>query len=102
MGLGSWLLGEFDTELKMERKRRRRRRMRRDRTRMAKSRKQEVQAQIEALEDENDEIKLYLAALIRHLSANGKIKMEEFKRLVISIDAEDGESDGQFHGPVVD
>ena len=51
-------------------------------------------ARIDALERENDELRLYVAALIRQLGAKGVLDPAEFGRLVREIDASDGAADG--------
>ena len=52
------------------------------------------------LRNENDELKLYVAALVRILVSRNVMTAEEFKRFVEVIDAEDGSADGAFHGKV--
>ena len=52
------------------------------------------------LESENDELRLYIAALTRLLIAKGMIKKEEIEQLAHEIDAEDGNIDGGFKGPI--
>ena len=56
--------------------------------------------QIRALSAENDELKLYLAALIRLLTNKDVISTGEITRLVEAIDAEDGSIDGRAAGPI--
>ena len=50
---------------------------------------------------ENAQAKLYLASIVRLLLAKGNITKEELETMVNAIDAEDGESDGMFHGDIV-
>jgi len=58
-------------------------------------------AQIKALIEENMELKLYLASLIRLLASKGTITSSELNQMVSIIDAEDGNSDGLMSsGPV--
>ena len=52
------------------------------------------------LRAENDELRLYLTALMRLLAAKGVVTREELEQIVAAIDAEDGESDGGRRGPV--
>ena len=53
-----------------------------------------------ALQQENGELKLYLAALIRLLISKDVIARDEFARLVDVIDRSDGNDDGRFTGPI--
>ncbi|QDU34130.1 hypothetical protein KS4_21920 [Poriferisphaera corsica] len=53
------------------------------------------------LHQENAELKLYLASLIRLLSSKGLISEEELQAMVEQIDASDGEADGRFEGDVI-
>lgn len=52
------------------------------------------------LRNDNDELKLYLAALVRILISKNVIDTEEFRRIVETIDAEDGSTDGKFEGRI--
>ena len=56
--------------------------------------------QIQALRADNDELKLYLAALIRLLTSKNVISTGEITGLVEAIDAEDGSIDGRATGPI--
>lgn len=56
---------------------------------------------IEALLAENEELKLYLASLVRLLTTKGTISQEELRSMVEAIDAEDGSSDGKYDGDIV-
>ena len=56
---------------------------------------------LERLQKENDELKLYLAATIRILVAKGVITETEVKQFVDKIDSEDGNRDGRFTGKIV-
>ena len=56
---------------------------------------------IRRLQQENDELRLYLAAVIRCLVSKQVISGDELKRIVDLVDAEDGAQDGRFSGPVV-
>jgi hypothetical protein len=44
------------------------------------------------------EIKLYLAAIVRLLTAKGVVTRADFARIVEAIDVSDGTADGQFSG----
>lgn len=54
-----------------------------------------------ALQRENDEPRLYLAAVIRHMLAKKLLLRTELEALVSEIDTEDGSDDGLHAGPVV-
>jgi hypothetical protein len=54
-----------------------------------------------ALAEDNAELKLYLVAVIRLLTAKGAISREELQSLVHAADLEDGRADGKFDGKIV-
>ena len=54
--------------------------------------------QIRRLQQENGELKLYLASMIRLLISKNVFTQDEFARFVDVIDQSDGASDGQFSG----
>jgi len=56
--------------------------------------------EIGRLKNENDELKLYLAALIRLLVAKNVIAGDEIAKVVQAIDMEDGAADGRMAGPI--
>ncbi|HQP99858.1 MAG TPA: hypothetical protein PLY86_15485 [bacterium] len=58
----------------------------------------DVTAQIENLEAENDEMRLYLATVLRLLAAKGVVSQEEIRQVVQAIDREDGVQDGRYSG----
>lgn len=53
------------------------------------------------LKRENQELKLYLAAVVRLLLAKKVVTVAEITNIVDVLDREDGEKDGNFGGPVV-
>jgi bifunctional N-acetylglucosamine-1-phosphate-uridyltransferase/glucosamine-1-phosphate-acetyltransferase GlmU-like protein len=55
---------------------------------------------ISELENENAELKLYMAALIRLLLSKGAITNDELTRMVEEIDGADGRVDGKFNGSI--
>lgn len=55
---------------------------------------------IKELQKENDELKLYIAALVRILTSKGTITKEELKQMIDTIDTEDGSQDGKFTGNI--
>ncbi len=54
----------------------------------------------ERLQAENDELRLYLAAVVQLLVSKGVISRDELRRVVDAVDAEDGEKDGRYNGPL--
>jgi hypothetical protein len=52
------------------------------------------------LEKEVDELKLYLATLLRYNMNKGKLDIAEFKEFVDAIDESDGERDGTYDGDI--
>ena len=50
------------------------------------------------LQAENDELRLYLAAIVRLLTSKGVIRKEELQKVVDAIDTEDGRRDGRYEG----
>jgi polyhydroxyalkanoate synthesis regulator phasin len=57
-----------------------------------------VTGDIERLQAENDEMRLYLATVVRLLVSKGIVSQEEIRRVVDAIDAEDGTRDGRYKG----
>jgi chromosome segregation ATPase len=65
---------------------------------------QEEQAQdteLMILKRENDELKLYIASIIRLLTNKGVLTTEEIEKMVDIVDAEDGAMDGKARGDVL-
>ncbi|MHC4215734.1 MAG: hypothetical protein ACYSWP_20495 [Planctomycetota bacterium] len=56
---------------------------------------------IEALINENADLKLYLASLIRLLMAKGNITQLELEAMVKAVDAEDGKTNGRLDTEIV-
>ena len=61
----------------------------------------EVDAELRAVQMENNQLKLYLAAVIRLLTNKGVIAREDIQKMVDIIDAEDGAIDGKARGNVL-
>ena len=61
----------------------------------------EVDAELYAVQMENNQLKLYLAAVIRLLTSKGLIAKEDIQKMVEIIDAEDGAMDGKARGEVL-
>jgi hypothetical protein len=53
---------------------------------------------LKRLQAENDELRLYLAAVIRVLISKRVVTQSEVQQIVDAIDAEDGTVDGKFTG----
>jgi hypothetical protein len=60
----------------------------------------DLASRVQQLEAEIDEMRLYMAALIRYLGEKGSLDKAEFGRLVDLIDREDGTADGAYRGPL--
>jgi cell division septum initiation protein DivIVA len=60
-----------------------------------------AEASLIQLQVENDQLKLYLAAVVRILIEKGLTSAKEIKRLVEVIDVEDGTADGRLKGDIV-
>jgi hypothetical protein len=60
-----------------------------------------VEQRLESLQRDNDELKLYLAALVRLLLTKQLATVEEIRTLVTKIDQEDGREDKKHRGPVI-
>jgi hypothetical protein len=56
---------------------------------------------IQTLVEENAELKLYLASVVRLLASKGTISTDELRTMVDVLDAEDGSSDGVYDGDIV-
>ena len=98
MGWGRmFLLGDWGQQMDIEDHREEIQRMRR-RSRRSQS---EFKNRLATLERENDELRLYLAALIRHLGGKGVLDRAEFTAIVDAVDIEDGEADGGYDGEIV-
>lgn len=61
----------------------------------------EVDAELRTVQMENNQLKLYLAAVIRLLTNNGVIAREDIQKMVDIIDAEDGAMDGKARGDLL-
>jgi hypothetical protein len=60
-----------------------------------------VEQRLETLQGENDELKLYLAAIIRLMVGKKVASTDEIKALVAAVDREDGVEDKKFTGPML-
>lgn len=55
---------------------------------------------VRILQAENDELRLYLAAVVRLLISKGIVSKEEMRQVVDAVDAEDGLRDGRYKGGI--
>jgi hypothetical protein len=60
-----------------------------------------VEQRLETLQRENDELKLYLAAVLRLLVAKRLATVDEIKTMVAAVDREDGVEDNKFTGAML-
>lgn len=103
MGWGRMLLlGDWGQQMDIQDQRREieslRRQIRRDSSTRATA---GLSPRIAELEKENEELRLYLASLVRYLGNKGVLQKDEFRSLIEVVDAEDGASDGGYKGEVV-
>jgi hypothetical protein len=62
---------------------------------------QNIDSELLAAHRENDQLKLYIAAVIRLLTIKGILTAEEVKRMVDIIDGEDGAMDGRARNGIL-
>ena len=60
-----------------------------------------VDSRLQSLQRENDELKLYLVAVLRLLIAKKVASVEEIRTLVDRIDREDGQADSKYRGDIL-
>jgi CRISPR/Cas system CSM-associated protein Csm2 small subunit len=60
-----------------------------------------VDAELRAVQMENNQLKLYLAAVIRLLISKNVLAREDIQKMVDIIDAEDGAMDGKARGDIL-
>ncbi len=60
-----------------------------------------LKSRVAQLEKENGELRLYLASLIKYLGHQGVLRQEEFRKLVETIDSEDGSVDSSYRGKII-
>ncbi len=99
MGWGRMLLlGNLGQQLDIEDQRREIQELRGKVRSESRGATRDIELRLDILERQSDEMKLYLAALVRYLAAKGQIDLREFEKLVDEIDAEDGSTDGRYKG----
>ncbi|MHC5083676.1 MAG: hypothetical protein ACYTET_07020 [Planctomycetota bacterium] len=62
---------------------------------------QNIDGELLAVRRENDQLKLYIAALMRLLISKQVLSKDEIEKMVDIIDAEDGAMDGKARGDVI-
>jgi len=99
MGWGRMLLlGNLGQQLDIEEQRREIQDLRSRVRAESRAASRNVEQRLDVLERQSDEMKLYLAALVRYLAAKGLVDLNEFAKLVDEVDAEDGSADGRYEG----
>ena len=102
MGWGRMLLlGNWGQQMDIEDQRKEIQRLKREMRRQVGADDGDGKRRIDALEAENDELKLYLVTLIRYLTNKGMIDSADFRELVHTIDSGDGAADGRYKGPIL-
>lgn len=103
MGWGRMLLlGDWGQQMDLEDQKREIESLRRQMRRRAPDRgSADMARRMAQLERENDELRLYLAALVRYLGNKGILQQDEFSALVDVVDAEDGIADGGHNGSIL-
>ncbi len=61
----------------------------------------EVDAELRAVQMENNQLKLYVASIMRLLVMKDVVSKDEIQKMVNIIDAEDGAMDGKARGEVL-
>jgi nitrogen fixation/metabolism regulation signal transduction histidine kinase len=62
---------------------------------------QKIDSELLSVSRENDQLKLYLAAVIRLLTTKGVLGADEIRRMVDIIDGEDGAMDGKARNGIL-
>ena len=104
MGWGRMLLlGDWGQQMDLEDQRREIQSLRRQMQSGTSNRAAaDLDRRVAQLEKENDELRLYLASLVRYLGSKGALQKDEFRTLVDAVDAEDGAADDSYDGDIVD
>ena len=62
---------------------------------------QSIDGELMAVRRENDQLKLYIAALMRLLISKNVLSKDEIEKMVDIIDGEDGAMDGKARGEII-
>ncbi len=96
MGWGRWfLLGDFGQQLDLSDYQRELQELR-SQVRMKVRDTDSIDDRVKELQRENDELKLYVAAMLRLLTTKGIATKNEISALVDAIDESDGVKDGRY------
>lgn len=102
MGWGRMLLlGNWGQQMDIEDQRREIEGLRQQLESNATTKDTTLKSRIARLEKENNELRLYLASLIRYLGHKKVLSQSEFQRLVETVDAEDGSTDSGYCGEII-
>lgn len=100
MGWGRFLLlGDLGQQLDLSDQKAEIERLR-DELRQRRAATVDPSGQLTRLQQDIEELRLYLAALVRILVSKRAISAEELRQVVQIVDAEDGSADGRFTGPL--
>ena len=100
MGWGRYLLmGDLGQQLDLSDQRAEIDRLRSE-IRQSRSAEPDRSRQLEELQADNEELRLYLAAVVRILVSKGVVTVDEMKQVVDAIDAQDGSVDGKYSGDI--
>ena len=100
MGWGRYLLmGDLGQQLDLSDQRAEIDRLRSE-IRQSRSAAPDRSRQLEELQADNEELRLYLAAVVRILVSKGVVTVDEMKQVVDAIDAQDGSVDGKYSGDI--
>jgi chromosome segregation ATPase len=101
MGWGRWLLlGDLGQQMDLADQQAEIERLR-EKLQSRQAEHSSAEQRLVSLERENDELKLYLATVVRLLLAKKVATAEEMRALVAAVDREDGAEDKRYAGPIV-
>ena len=100
MGWGRYLLlGDLGQQLDLSDQRSEIERLRNE-IRRNRSAAPDPSRQLQELQAENEELRLYLAAIVRILVSKRVVTADELKQVVDAVDAQDGSVDGKYIGEI--
>jgi len=104
MGWGRMLLlGDWGQQMDLEEQREEIESLRRQiRTSTSRDQALDLAVRVAHLEKGLNELRLYVAALVRYLGRQGLLDQDGFRAIVEAIDAEDGQADGGYRGEVLE
>jgi phage/plasmid primase-like uncharacterized protein len=102
MGWGRWFfLGDMGQQLDLQDQAQQIEQLRQNLAAQAQASAERTSDDLRRLREENNELKLYLAATLRLLMGKGVATREEIQALVRAIDAEDGSVDRKAPGHIL-